>query len=171
MTHWTSHAFHATVVSPRGMYEDVTMGFSDGSVIFTGRPLRNWRAWSWIGLVVRLALIAGGLVALAAAIAPAVFARELSSDVVLRACAVVAVWALCMWIGGVALRRLANAARMRSTERVSKVPVSDVSTAKLSGRTLSLRAPFDQQNTSGRWRLRLESHDQGESLLALLGRR
>jgi len=171
MAHWTSHAFHATVVSPRGMYEDVTMGFSDGSVTFSGRPLRNWRAWSWIGIVVRLALLAVGLVAFAAMTAPAVISRELTPAVLVRAAMVVVVWAFSLWIAGAALSRFANTTRMRQSERVARVPVSDVTAARLSGKTLSLRAPFDQQNGSGRWRLSLDSHDQGESLLALLGGR
>ena len=171
MAHWTSHAFHATVISPRGMYDDVTMGFSDGSVTFTGRPLRNWRTWSWIGIVVRLAILAFGLVAFAAMMAPVVVSRELTSTAVVRAGAVVVVWALASWIAGVSLRRFASANRLRQSERVARVPVSDVTGARLSGKNLSMIAPFDQQNRSGRWRLRLDSHDQGESLLALLGGR
>ena len=171
MDHWTSHAFHAVVLSPHGMYEDVTLGFSDGSVTFTGRPLHNWRAWIWIGLVVRLALLAVGLVALATMVAPAVFSRELTSIVVLRAGAVVAAWVVALWIAGTLLRRGKAATRARQPERISKVPVGDVATVGLSGRTLALRAPFDQQNRSGRWRMKLDSHDQGESLLALIGRR
>ncbi len=171
MAHWTSHAFHATVISPRGMYEDVTMGFSDGSITFTGRPLRNWRAWSWIGIVVRLALLAVGLVAFAAMVAPAVISRELTSAVLVRAAAVAVAWGFSLWIAGAALHRFANSTRMRQSERVARVPVSDVTAARLSGKTLSVRAPFDQQNSSGRWRLRLDSHDQGESLLTLLGGR
>ena len=171
MAHWTSHAFHATVVSPRGMYEDVTMGFSDGSITFTGRPLRNWRAWSWMGVVVRLALLAVGLVAFAAMVAPAVVSGELTSTVLVRAAAVAIVWGFSLWIAGAALRRFATATRMRQSERTARVPVSDVTAARLSGKTLSVSAPFDQQNSSGRWRLKLDSHDQGESLLALLGGR
>jgi hypothetical protein len=171
MDHWTSHAFHAVVLTPRGMYDDVTMGFSDGFITFAGRPLRNWRTWTWIGLVVRLALLVAGLVALAAMVAPVVVTRELTSVVVLRASALVGAWAVALWIAGTLLRRGKVATRARQPERVSKVPVGDVSTVSLSGRTLALRAPFDQQNRSGRWRMKLDSHDQGESLLALIGRR
>ncbi len=171
MDHWTAHAFHATVVSPRGMYDDVTMGFSDGFVTFAGRPLRNWRAWTWIGLVVRLALLAAGLVAFATMVAPAVLSRELTSGVVLRSAAVIGVWALSLWIAGTTLRRFKTATRARQPERVAKVPVGDIATVGLSGRTLLVRAPFDQQNRSGRWRLRLDSRDQGESLLTLIGHR
>ena len=171
MTHWTSHAFHATVVSPRMMYEDVTMGFSDGFVVFTGRPLRNWRAWSWLGWVARLFVFVGGVVGLASVVAAAGFAGMVSADVLLRAGVVIAVWVLTFWATGVLLRRYATSTRMKASERTSKVPVSDVSMAKLSGTTLVLRAPFDQRNGSDRWRLKVDSRDQGESLLALLGRR
>ena len=170
MAHWTSHAFHATVVSPRMMHEDVTMGFSDGAVTFTGRPLRNWRAWSWLSLVVRLVVFLGGVVVLASVVASAAFSGSLSPDLLLRASAVFAGWIVLLWGSGVLLKRYAHATRMRASERTSKLPVSDVSMAKLSGRTLSIRAPFDHRNGSDRWRLRVDSHDQGESLLALLGR-
>jgi hypothetical protein len=170
MTHWTSHAFHATVVSPRMMYEDVTMGFTDGSVIFTGRPLRNWRAWAWVALVIRLTLVAAGVVALTTVAAP-VLRDGLSIDLLVRAAVVVALWALAMWLAGTLMRRYVQVARLHATERTSKLPVSDVSMARLRGRTLSIRAPFDEGNSSDRWRLRLDSHDQGESLLALLGQR
>ena len=104
-------------------------------------------------------------------IAPAVISRELTSAVLVRAAVVVAAWVFALWIAGAALRRFTNATRMRQSERVARVPVGDVTAARLSGKTLSVRAPFDQQNGSGRWRLRLDSHDQGESLLALLGGR
>jgi hypothetical protein len=171
MGHWTSHAFHATVVSPHMMYEDVTMGFSDGLVTFSGRPLRNWRAWAWLGLVVRLAVFAGGVVAVATVILSTGMAPTISASLLLRVAAVSAVWGLCLWAARWLLARYAQARRASASERVAKVPVGDVSGAKLSGRTLLVRAPFDERNRSGRWRLKVDSHDQGESLLALLGRR
>jgi len=170
VAHWTSHAFHATVVSPRMMYEDVTMGFSDGAVTFTGRPLRNWRAWSWLSLVVGLVVFLGGVVVLASVVATAGFTGSMTPAVLVRAGAVVAGWVVLLWGSGALLRRYALATRMQSLERTAKLPLRDVSMARLSGRTLSIRAPFDHRNGSDRWRLRVDSHDQGESLLALLGR-
>jgi hypothetical protein len=171
MGHWTSHAFHATVVSPRMMYEDVTMDFGDGLVTFTGRPLRNWRAWAWVGWAVRLVVLAGGVVALVSVVLSTGSVPAIDPSLLLRMGAVVVVWVLCLWIVGWMFRRYAQATRASASEWVSKLPVGDVSMAKLSGRTLSVRAPFDQRNGSDRWRLKVDSHDQGESLLALLGRR
>jgi hypothetical protein len=171
MAHWTSDAFHATVVSPRMMYDDVTMGFSDGLVIFTGRPLRNWRAWRWIGWAVRLVVLVAGAVALSAVALADWTVHGLTSALLIRTAVVVGAWALALWVTGLMLRRYAEATRAGASERVAKVPVTDVSAARLSGRTLVLRAPFDERNGSGRWRLRVDSRDQGESLLALLGRR
>jgi hypothetical protein len=171
MGHWTSHAFHATVVSPHMMYEDVTMGFSDGLVTFTGRPLRNWRAWAWLGWVVRLAVFTGGLVVLASVVLSRGPVPAIDASLILRASVVVVGWAVSLWLVGWLFRRYAQATRASVSERVTKVPVGDVSMAKLSGNTLLIRAPFDQRNRSGRWRLRVDSHDQGESLLALLTHR
>jgi hypothetical protein len=170
MDHWTSSAFHATVVSPRMMYEDVTVGFSDGTVTFTGKPLRNWRAWRWVGLVVRLVLLTAGVVAVAAVLGGR-SSQGVTADVVLRSSIVVAIWAFAFWFAGVALRRYATVTRTRARERIARLPLAEISAAALSGRTLSLVAPFDERNRSGRWRLKVDSHDQGESLLALLARR
>jgi hypothetical protein len=171
MGHWTSHAFHATVVSPHMMYEEVTMGFSDGLVTFSGRPLRNWRAWAWLGLVVRLVVFAAGVVAMASVVLSNGTSPKLDASLVLRVAAVAAVWALCLCTTRWIMVRYAQARRASASERVAKVPVGDVSGAKLSGRTLLVRAPFDERNRSGRWRLKVDSHDQGESLLTLLGHR
>jgi hypothetical protein len=153
------------------MYDDVTMGFSDGFITFAGRPLRNWRTRAVVAVVVRLVLVAAGLVVLGAMVAPSLVTRDLTSAVIVRAAAVIAAWAASLWIAGTVLRKVEVAARAGQSERVTKVPVGDVSATGLSGRTLSVRAPFDQQNRSGRWRLKLDTRDQGESLLTLIGRR
>ncbi len=171
MGHWTSHAFHATVISPQMLYEDVTMGFSDGFVTFIGRPLHNWRAWAWLGLVVRLAVFAGGVVAVAALVLSTGPALKVDASLLVRLGAVAAAWGLCLWVAGWLMARYAQVTRAGASERVSRVPVGDVSSARLSGRTLLVRAPFDERNKSDRWRLKVDSHDQGESLMALLGRR
>lgn len=168
--HWTSHAFHASVLSPRLMYGDVTVGFSDGYITFSGRPLRSWRLWSWgAGLARFLVLVAGGVL-----VAQTVLAADLSRGVTgafaITVGVVVLACAVALWVIGGAVRRVVRAARQRTPERVAKLPVTDVGSVRLSGTTLVVRAPFDQANRSNRWRLRLDSQGQGESLIALLGR-
>lgn len=171
MGHWTSHAFHARVVSPHLMYEDVTVGFSDGQITFRGRPLRHWRSWALIGLLVQLVLFVAGTVAVISVLLQADQSAGLTVSLVLRLAVVVAAWALCLWLADRAMRRQIDAMRAATSERMAKVPVAEVSRARLSGRTLTIRAPFDNSNRSGNWRLKVDSHDQGESLLALLGSR
>lgn len=170
MAHWTSHAFHASVASPPLIYGDVTLGFSDGYITFAGRPFRSWRTWQWAGVLARLLV----LVTAAAFLAPAIFEIDrvngVTGDLALEVAAVTAISILAMWAVGAARRRIARGARGRVAERAIKLPISDVSAARLSGKTLTVRAPFDQSNRSDRWTLRLDSHEQGESLMALLGR-
>lgn len=167
--HWISHAFHAAVSSPRLMYGDVTIGFGEGTVTLTGRPLRSWRLWSWgSGLARFLVLVAEGFL-LAQTILAAEPSLRMTSELVIRLSAVVAAGAVAFWLTGAANRRAVRVARERSPERVVKLPLSDVTSVRLSGKTLTIRAPFDQDNRSNRWRLRLDSHGQGESLVTLLG--
>ena len=168
MEHWTTHAFHAAVVSPHLMYDDVTVDFADGKVTFAGRPLRNWRAWTLVGAVVRLVVLAAGAVALVSVAQSSRVLQGLTNDSVIRLAVVVVVSLLAWWVAGRVMSRLARASRARGAERVARVPLSDVSGARLSGRVLSLRAPFDRANHSDRWRLKLDSHGQGEGLMALL---
>lgn len=170
MDHWTSHAFHATVVSPHLMYGDVTVGFGDGLVTFSGRPFRSWRVWSWGGRLVRFLIVVAAAVALAPTVLAADLARGVSGPVAIAVGVTAAALVLALWIVGGIVRRVTVAARERVSERVTKLPVADVTVARLSGKTLFLRAPFDQSNRSGRWKLRLDSPEQGQTLMALLGR-
>jgi len=171
MVHWTSHAFHASVISPRLMYGDVTMGFSDGNVVFTGTPFRAWRVWWWAGALMRFLVLVAGAVALAPTALSANLTRGITAETAIRVGVVVAVCAVALVIIGKIVAYVARSGRVRAAERVVRLPLTDVRGARLSGKTLSLRAPLDHANPSGRWRLRLDSHEQGETLLALLGRR
>jgi len=166
--HWTSHAFHAAVISPRLMYGDVTIGFDVGSVTLAGRPLRSWRLWSWGGGFARFLVLVAGGVLLAQTILAADPSLGVTSALTVRVSAMAAACAIAFWLTGVAGRRAVRIARERSPERVVKLPLLDVTSARLAGKTLAIRAPFDQDNRSNRWRLRLDSHEQGESLITLL---
>ena len=170
MDHWTSHAFHASGVSPRMMYADVTVGFADGYLTFSGRPLRSWRLWWWGGWLARFLLVVAAVVLAAPAVLEAGLPRGITSAFVITVAAIAGACLVALWAVRKTLGRLSRSSRQHSTERVVKLSLSDVGTVTLSGKTLSIRAPFDEANRSNRWRLRLDSHEQGESLMALLGR-
>lgn len=168
MDHWTSHAFHASVTSPHLMYADVTIGFAGGSVTFAGRPLRAWRTWSWAGVFARVAVLLAGGVVMTQRLLSMDLDLGLTSELAITISVIIAGTAVAIWIVAGVLRRAIRTSRAKAPERVVKLPLADISRVRLSGKTLSLSAPFDQANRSDRWRLRLDSHEEGESLMALL---
>lgn len=170
MEHWTSHAFHASVVSPQLMYGDVTVGFADGFVTFSGRPIRSWRVWSWVSRLARFLVLVTGAVVIAPNVLAVYTERTVTGPLAITLGLTIAACVAAMLIVGGIVTRVSSVARDRVAERVAKLPVAEVADARLSGNTLSLRAPFDPANRSNRWRMHLDSHEQGESLMALLGR-
>lgn len=119
----------------------------------------------------RFAVMLAGGVVLAQRLFLIDFSHGVTAEIAITVTVIVAGTAIAGWMVEYVINRAIRRSRDRSAERVVKLPVSDVTKVSLSGRTLTVRAPFDRENRSDRWRLRLETHEQGESLVALLGRR